>query len=203
MPSLHVKASEFWKKRFVKLRFFLRILTWFNFKLNDVQFAPNLTESFLTSVLISSRSNQERFQGFSFKPSVAFGENTGNPFYHPDENSTIEITKKKMLIVDFGSQFLDGTTNIGRTLHFGEPTREQKKIYTTILAGLIQLSLHVFPEHDVSGIDILIRSPMWKRKEEYQFAGSGIGSYLSVEEGETFSFKRKQIYNDLVSLSAY
>jgi Xaa-Pro aminopeptidase len=138
-------------------------------------------------VLILTRENQDRHKGFSFKPVVAFGENSGNPFYYPEEDSSEEITKKKLLIIDFGTQYLDGTTRISRTIHFGKPTREQKRIYTTILAGLIRLSLHVFPEKMlVSGVDVLIREPMWRRKEKYEVLGSGIGSYLDADEGQFF-----------------
>lgn len=143
-----------------------------------------MTEFYLTSLLVEAREGQELFRGFSFKPSVAFGKNSESPSYDPDEDSSSRITRNNVLVIDFGSQYLDGTTSIARTTHLGKPSREQKRVFTTILSGIIRLSMHVFPEHMlVSGIDVLTRGPMWKRKQDYRdFSGKGIGSFLSVEE---------------------
>lgn len=139
----------------------------------------------MNSLLLETRKEQERFRGLSFEPSVAFGENTANQFYVPSEDLSMRITKKNLFTIDFGSQYLDGTTSMARTIHYGKASRKEKRIFTTFLSGIIQLGLHTFPEDMmVSGIDILTKASMWKQKrDDYQyFEGTSIGAFLGVEE---------------------
>ena len=80
--------------------------------------------------------------------------------------------------------FKDGTTDVTRTLHFGEPTKEQKEAYTRVLIGLIQLSSLIFPDDLRAGqFDVLAREALWKIGKDYMHATShGIGHFLSVHE---------------------
>jgi Xaa-Pro aminopeptidase len=155
-------------------------------KLAERAFAANLTESFLNTLITEARKEQERFRGFAFETSVAFGVNSANQFYLPPESNSAKITKKNLFTIDFGSQYLDGTTSMARTIHYGRATKEQKRIFTNFLSGIIQLGQHVFPEDMlVSGIDILTKASLWKRKQDHQyFEGTSIGAFLNVEECE-------------------
>lgn len=78
----------------------------------------------------------------------------------------------------------DGTTDVTRTLHYGEPTFEQKEAYTRVLIGSIQLASLVFPpDLRTDQLDILAREPLWTVGRDYQHGtGHGIGHFLSVHE---------------------
>lgn len=135
-----------------------------------------------------SRQEIEGIKGKSFQTIVAFGANAAKDYYHPllRSKNDAEITDQNLLLVDSGGQYLDGTTSIARTIHLGKPTAEQKKAYTKVLQGLIRLSMLVFPDNiKPSEIDTLLRGPLWSSRQDYQqISGTGIGSYLSVEECE-------------------
>lgn len=79
---------------------------------------------------------------------------------------------------------IDGTTDVTRTLHFGVPTEEQKKAYTRVLIGAIQLSSLVFPSSLKSNqLDVVARAPLWNIGYDYLHGtGHGIGHFLSVHE---------------------
>ena len=156
---------------------------------------------------MDSRKSQDRFKGLLFETSVAFGKNSADRFYVLSEKNSAKITKKNLLTIDFGSQYLDGSSNLARTIHFGKPSTEQKRNFTNLLAGIIHLGKHVFPENMlVSGnIDILTKSTMWKHRQEFQFfEGSGIGAFLDVEECEfnciSVSFFTKFHHPQLLSI---
>lgn len=73
---------------------------------------------------------------------------------------------------------------MARTIHYGRPSKEQKRVFTNFLTGIIQLGMQTFPEDMlVSGINVWTKASMWKKRQEYQnFEGVGIGAFLSVEE---------------------
>jgi len=80
------------------------------------------------------------------------------PHYTPSNETDVEINESGMLVIDSGGQYLDGTTDVTRTIHLGDPTQEQRKAYTTILSSLIRLSTAVFPDNlKPSEIDVLAR----------------------------------------------
>lgn len=130
------------------------------------------------------RFEQHLNQGLSFKTVVSFGPNAAKSFYVHSNKSDAEISNRNLLLIDSGGQYLDGTTSVARTIHLGEPSREQKRAYTNVLMGMIRLSMLAFPESlKPAELDTLIREPLWSAKEDYpHISGSGIGSYLSVEE---------------------
>lgn len=82
----------------------------------------------------------------------------------------------------------DGTTEVSRVLHFGQPTAEQIEIYTRVLMGLIDLASVTFPPLlPIKEVDILARAPLWDIGLDYHHnTGQGIGTYLSVHEGTHF-----------------
>ena len=89
------------------------------------------------------------------------------------------------LLLDSGAQYLDGTTDITRTIALGELTEEQKRVYTLVLKGHIQIELCKFPS-GASGtqLDILAREALWREGLNYLHGtGHGVGTYLNVHEG--------------------
>ena len=90
-----------------------------------------------------------------------------------------------MLLLDSGGQYLDGTTDVTRTVALGTPEPEQRRQFTLVLKGLIQLSRTAFPPGTKGGqLDVLARQPLWEQRLDYGHGtGHGIGSYLNVHEG--------------------
>lgn len=142
------------------------------------------TESLLALEIDRSRREQSLNKGLSFKTVVAFGKNAALSHYYPSNGSNAEITNENVLMIDSGGQYLDGTTDVARTIHMGEPTADQRRAYTNVLTGIIRLSMLVFPDNlKPAEVDTLIRGPLWSAKQDYpHLTGHGIGSYLGVDE---------------------
>lgn len=143
------------------------------------------TEQMIAKQIDRARYAQPLSQGSSIRTVVASGKNGASLNYELLSNSTDTVVSPgKTLIIESGGQYLDGTTIVARTLHFGEPTREQRRAYTNVLAGIIRLSSFVFPEIlKPSEFDSLARSFVWSQLSDYPHGtGHSIGSYLSVRE---------------------
>ncbi|XP_053978768.1 xaa-Pro aminopeptidase 1-like isoform X1 [Hylaeus volcanicus] len=130
------------------------------------------------------RYEQDNNKGISFPTIAGYGPHAAIPHYEPNNLTNLKIGKTSTLVVDSGGQYLDGTTDVTRTLHFGTPTEKQKKAYTRVLIGAIQLSSLVFPSGLKSNyMDVLARSPLWNVGYDYLHGtGHGIGHFLSVHE---------------------
>ncbi|KAK9301554.1 hypothetical protein QLX08_006111 [Tetragonisca angustula] len=130
------------------------------------------------------RYEQDKNKGISFPTIAGYGPHAAIPHYEPNNLTNIKIGKTSTLVVDSGGQYLDGTTDVTRTLHFGTPTEEQKKAYTRVLIGAIQLSSLIFPSSLKSNqLDIVARAPLWNIGYDYLHGtGHGIGHFLSVHE---------------------
>lgn len=97
-------------------------------------------------------------RGLSLPTTVAFGAHAGQPYYIPSNRTNVELTDEHVILIESGGQYLDGTTDVSRTIHLGEPTQEEKKVYTNVLIGLIRLSMLRFPENmRPAGIDAIAR----------------------------------------------
>ncbi|XP_031640663.1 xaa-Pro aminopeptidase 1 [Contarinia nasturtii] len=131
-----------------------------------------------------ARYSMKSNRGLSFKTNVAFGAHGAFPHWRTSSETDTIITDKEPCIFDSGGQYAEGTTIISRTVHFGEPTFEQKQMYTNVLKAIIRLSTLVFPENlTPGGIDALARSSVWDSHTDYpQITGHGVGSFLSVQE---------------------
>ncbi|XP_059488779.1 xaa-Pro aminopeptidase 1-like isoform X2 [Neocloeon triangulifer] len=138
----------------------------------------------VASTLDKFRYDQHLSQGASFKTIVGFGPNGAQPHYRPQLNSSLVIAKNSTLVIDSGGQYLDGTTDVSRTFHFGSPTLKQQEAYTRALAGLLTLSKLRFPNSvDTTDVDVLARSHLWAAGMDYMHGtGHGIGSFLGVHE---------------------
>jgi len=121
----------------------------------------------------------------SFDTISSTGANAAVIHYKPEPGNCSIIDPSKIYLCDSGAQYLDGTTDTTRTLHFGEPTEMERKAYTLVLKGNIALDLAVFPK-GTSGfaLDTLARKFLWAEGLDYRHGtGHGVGSYLNVHEG--------------------
>lgn len=131
------------------------------------------------------RSKKQHFVGLSFPTISSTGPNGAVIHYQPEKGACSVIDPKAVYLCDSGAQYLDGTTDTTRTLHFGEPSELERKAYTLVLKGNIALELVKFPK-GTSGfaIDTLARQFLWQEGLDYRHGtGHGVGSYLNVHEG--------------------
>lgn len=131
------------------------------------------------------RSKQKHFVGLSFDTISSTGANAAVIHYKPEPGNCSIIDPKAVYLCDSGAQYLDGTTDTTRTLHFGEPTQMERKAYTLVLKGNIALDVAIFPK-GTSGfaLDTLARQFLWEEGLDYRHGtGHGVGSYLNVHEG--------------------
>ena len=105
--------------------------------------------------------------------------------YESSPETDVELKPEGIYLIDSGGQYLDGTTDITRTLALGEPTKEQKDRFTRVLKGHIDLTLTSYPR-GTQGIqlDTIARKPLWEKGLNYGHGtGHGVGAFLSVHEG--------------------
>ncbi|KAK4883140.1 hypothetical protein RN001_006459 [Aquatica leii] len=134
------------------------------------------------------RMVQELAVDISFRTIVAFGTHGSQPHYEPSPTTTQPIFDNSTLIIDSGGQYCDGTTDVTRTIHLGEPSDEEKDAYTRVLIGSIELASLIFPDNLKTGsIDVLARAPLWEIGEDYPHGtGHGIGAFLGVHESPIY-----------------
>ncbi|KAF8453789.1 putative Xaa-Pro aminopeptidase P [Terfezia claveryi] len=145
----------------------------------------NLDEVDAANQLEEFRKTKEHFKGLSFSTISSTGANAAVIHYHPMKPSCAVIDPKAIYLCDSGAQYLDGTTDTTRTLHFGEPTEMEKKAYTLVLKGHIALSRAIFPKSTTGiALDVLARQFLWAEGLNYRHGtGHGVGSFLNVHEG--------------------
>jgi len=144
-----------------------------------------VTEYNIGQKLKEYRSEQKNFAGESFSTIAGYAANGAIVHYHPKEENCLKVKPEGLLLIDSGGQYLDGTTDITRTVAVGAITEDMKKDYTLVLKGVIGLSKAVFPAGTRgSQIDILARQAMWEYGVNYLHGtGHGVGHYLNVHEG--------------------
>ncbi|KAJ8550078.1 hypothetical protein K7X08_033785 [Anisodus acutangulus] len=145
----------------------------------------DFTEVSASDKLEEFRASKEHFRGLSFPTISSVGSNGAIIHYSPEAETCAELDPDQMYLCDSGAQYLDGTTDITRTVHFGKPTPHEKTCYTAVLKGHISLGNARFP-NGTNGyaFDMLARTPLWKYSLDYRHGtGHGIGSYLNVHEG--------------------
>ena len=117
----------------------------------------------------------DRNAGLSFCTIAGYGSNGAIIHYRPDKDTSAVIGQQSTFLLDSGGQYLDGTTDTTRTLHFGIPDAETKKCYTLVLKGHIALARAVFPEGTLgSRLDSLARLPLWSAGLDFNH-GTGHG----------------------------
>ena len=144
-----------------------------------------VTEISVAAKLEAFRAEQPLFRGISFDTIAAYQAHGAIVHYEPTPETDIPLKPEGFLLLDSGAQYLDGTTDITRTIALGPLTEEQKRIYTLVLKGHIQIELCKFPS-GASGtqLDILARQALWREGLNYLHGtGHGVGTYLNVHEG--------------------
>ncbi len=143
------------------------------------------TELSAVAYLEKERKKLKNFQGPSFPTISGFSSNGAIVHYKPSQKSNKKIRPNSLLLVDSGGQYLDGTTDITRTIAIGTPTLEMKNNFTRVLKGHIALSCIKFPSGTTgTQLDVLARQYLWEIGLDYQHGtGHGVGSFLSVHEG--------------------
>ncbi|WP_409021069.1 M24B family metallopeptidase [Brevundimonas vesicularis] len=121
----------------------------------------------------------------SFDTIAGVAANGALPHYKPVGTKIRRMEQGSLLLVDGGGQYLDGTTDVTRTMAIGEGTDEQRRMFTLVLKGHIAMAVIRFPA-GVSGmhLDAIARQPLWNAGLDYDHGtGHGVGSYLGVHEG--------------------
>lgn len=147
--------------------------------------AGGQTEISLDERLTALRAEQPKFKGISFDTIVGYEAHGAIVHYEATPETDIPVKPHGLVLIDSGAQYLDGTTDITRTIALGELSEEQRRVYTLVLKGHIQLDRCRFPAGACgSQIDALARAPMWREGYNYMHGtGHGVGSYLNVHEG--------------------
>jgi len=170
--------------------------------------ATNWTEISAAESLAGYRASQENSRGTSFGTISAFGSNGAIIHYSPTPETDATITREGMFMVDSGGQYLDGTTDVTRTFHYGTPTEEMVDRYTDVLQvnyflvtisfvpdhvkplqlqGAIELARVKAPDGTLdSSVDLATRQFLFQQGLDYRHGtGHGVGAYLEVHEGPT------------------
>lgn len=144
-----------------------------------------VTELWVDKELTALRAEQPGFLSLSFETIAGFGPHGAIVHYEATEETDAVVAPNGLLLLDSGAHYDCGTTDITRTIAIGKPTEEEKKVYTLVLKGHLQLQAMHFPEGTTGlQLDTAARAPMWR--EGYDFGhgtGHGVGHVLGVHEG--------------------
>lgn len=144
-----------------------------------------VSEVLASKKLLSMREQQSDFIEPSFETIPAYGENAAMPHYSPNPASPVYLKPEGLFLVDSGGQYLDGTTDITRTIALGKLTDDEKKHYTLTLKSHISLASAYFKKGATGYyLDAFARLPLFKYKMDYAHGtGHGVGFFLNVHEG--------------------
>ncbi|XP_054648772.1 xaa-Pro aminopeptidase 2 [Dunckerocampus dactyliophorus] len=142
------------------------------------------TELSASAYVNHCRSKQKDNRGPSFETISASGPNAALAHYSPTGETNRKLTVDEMYLVDSGGQYLDGTTDITRTVHWGTPTAMQKEAFTRVLVGNIEISRTIFPSGTRGvNMEMLGRRALWEVGLNYGHGtGHGVGNYFGVHE---------------------
>ena len=159
----------------------VKFLKW----LDEAVPAGKETEISVDKKLHTFRAAQPLYMGESFDTIAGYREHGAIVHYEATPETDVTLKPEGFLLLDSGAQYLDGTTDITRTIALGPLTEEEKTDYTLILKGHIALAMAVFPEGTRGAqLDVLARMPIWKERMNYLHGtGHGVGHFLNVHEG--------------------
>jgi Xaa-Pro aminopeptidase len=149
----------------------------------------SLTEIDVVTALEGFRRDTNVLRDISFETICGAGPNGAIVHYRVNEDTNRPVNLGELLLVDSGGQYLDGTTDITRTIAIGDVGETEKSCYTRVLQGMIAISRVRFPYLKSGGVagsdlDALARYPLWLAGLDYDHGtGHGVGAYLSVHEG--------------------
>ena len=144
-----------------------------------------ISEISISDRLTALRSEQPLYRDISFDTIAGYQEHGAIVHYEATPETDVPLKPEGFLLLDSGAQYLDGTTDITRTIALGPLTDEMRKVYTLVLKGHIQIELCKFPS-GASGtqLDVLAREALWREGLNYLHGtGHGVGTYLNVHEG--------------------
>ncbi|MDJ1017263.1 MAG: aminopeptidase P family protein [Paracoccaceae bacterium] len=159
----------------------IEFLTWFDAEAQK----GGLTEIDAVKALEGFRRATNALEDISFDTISGAGPNGAIVHYRVTEGTNREIKPGELYLVDSGGQYVDGTTDITRTIAVGPPGGEERAAFTRVLQGMIAISTARLPR-GVSGrdIDALARAPLWRAGMDYDHGtGHGVGVYMNVHEG--------------------
>ena len=144
-----------------------------------------LTELGVCEILLRERSKAPEFRDESFGTIAGYGPHGAIVHYEPTAESDVAVKNGNLLLVDSGAQYVDGTTDITRTISLGEPTAAQKRDFTLVMKGHIALGSAIFPAGTTGHqLDVLARHFLWNEGLNYLHGtGHGVGFFLNVHEG--------------------
>lgn len=147
--------------------------------------AGGQTEMSVERKLTALKSEQPLFRGLSFDTIVGYEEHGAIVHYEATPETDAVLQPKGLLLIDSGTQYQDGTTDVTRTIALGPLTEEQMRVYTLVLKGHIDLQLLRFPEGACgTQLDAVARQPLWQAGLNFLHGtGHGVGCYLNCHEG--------------------
>ena len=155
-----------------------------------------VTEMSAAEKLDEFRKMGEGYIGQSFAPIVAYKEHGAIVHYEASKKTDVTMKPAGLCLIDTGGHYLQGTTDITRTVPLGELTEEEKKAYTLVLMGHLRLAATVF-KYGVTGggLDIIAREPLWEYGMDFRHGtGHGVGYLLNVHEGpQRISWKNNDV----------
>ena len=159
----------------------VRFLRW----LKPAVEAGGQTEMSVDRQLTTLRAEQPLYRGLSFDTIAGYQEHGAIVHYEATPETDAPLRPEGFLLLDSGAQYQDGTTDVTRTIALGPLTDEQRRVYTLVLKGHIQLELLKFPDGAAgTQLDAVARRDLWAAGLNYLHGtGHGVGSYLCVHEG--------------------
>lgn len=153
-------------------------------RLDEIQAAERLAQF---------RADTDLLHDLSFATISAIGANAAIVHYQPTVETNTKFLPNTLYLVDSGGQYLDGTTDVTRTIAIGKPTTEQKKRFTQVLKGHIGIATCRFPKKTSGAqLDVLARHALWQAGLDFEHGtGHGVGCFLSVHEGPQGISKRE------------
>ena len=174
----------------------IALTTLFHWLEDSISTGCKITEIDVDKKLLELKKERSLFKTKSFETISAFADNSAIIHYNPYESTNSTITSNNFYLLDCGSQYNCGTTDVSRTFYFGNPSKSAKLHYTLVLKGLINLSSLRFPTNTTGQqIDAIARQFLWQHGLDYQHGtGHGVGHYLCVHEGPQ-AITRKNSYS--------
>lgn len=159
----------------------VKFIKWVKENVNNEE----ITEISAAEKLKELREEGEDFIDISFDTIAGYGPHGAIIHYKASEESSLKLQPKGLFLVDSGAQYLDGTTDITRTIALGELTEEEKEDYTLVLKGHLNLSTAIFLEGTPGcSLDVLARRALWSKGLDFKHGtGHGVGYLLNVHEG--------------------
>lgn len=184
LPKCTKNATEVENERKVHIRDGVAVTKLIYWLKHNVGKLP-MTELSVAEKYEQLRGEQENYMGPSFEPIIGYKEHGAIVHYSATKESDVPLLPEGMVLMDTGGQYLEGTTDITRTVALGPVTQEEKEAFTLVLRGNLNLAAAKF-KSGICGanLDYLARFPLWEKGLDYNHGtGHGVGCFLNVHEG--------------------